>query len=99
MAGKGGSSKGGGPRSGGGPKGPERRIVQPNPTGGWDVAKPGAKRVSAHTDTQAQAMERARQILGNVGGGELTIKGKAGKIRDSDTVPPGNDPNPPRDTK
>ncbi len=97
MAGKSGG-KGSG-RSGGSPKGPERRIVQPNPERGWDVVKPGAKRASAHADTQAAAMQRGREILGNLGGGELTIKGKDGKIRDSDTVPVGNDPNPPRDTR
>ncbi|MCC7368731.1 MAG: DUF2188 domain-containing protein [Chloroflexi bacterium] len=100
MAGKGGSGKGGGGgRTGGKSKGPERRTVQARPGGGWDVVRPGGKRASAHTDTQVQAMQRGREILGNIGGGELTIKGKDGKIRDSDTVAPGNDPNPPRDTK
>jgi hypothetical protein len=36
-------------------------------------------------------------MLGNQGGGELTIKGRDGLIRSKDTVAPGNDPNPPRD--
>jgi hypothetical protein len=80
------------------PKGPERRIVQQNPNGGWDVVKSGYQRASSHADTQAEAIQRARDIIGNLGGGELTIKGRDGKIRDSDTVPPGNDPNPPKDT-
>lgn len=60
---------------------------------------PGADRASAVTGTQSAAIDRARDILGNDGGGELTIKGQDGRIRDSDTVRPGNDPNPPRDRR
>jgi len=41
----------------------DRHIVQ-NATGGWDVKAPGACRSSAHTDTQAQAIDRGRQIVG-----------------------------------
>ena len=61
----------------------------------WAVVKPGSDRVSALADTQRQAMDRAREILSNDGGGELVIHRPDGKIRDSDTVPPGNDPYPP----
>jgi hypothetical protein len=75
------------------------REVVPNPDGGWDVKKPGASRSSAHVETQAAAVDRARQILRNDGGGEVRIHGRDGKIRDSDTVSPGNDPNPPRDRR
>lgn len=76
-----------------------RRIVQRRPDGDWEVKKPGADRASAITSTQSTAIDRARDILGNDGGGELTIKGENGRIRDSDTVRPGNDPNPPRDKR
>ena len=76
----------------------ERHVV-PNPDGGWDVRAPGAGRSSAHTDTQSNAIDRAREIVGNVGGGEVVIHRPDGRIRDSDTVPPGHDPFPPRDTK
>jgi len=31
--------------------------------------------------------------------GEIRIHGRDGKIRDSDTVAPGDDPHPPRDRK
>lgn len=79
--------------------GANRRIIQQRRDGDWEIKKPGADRASAITDTQSAAIDRARQILGNDGGGELTIKGTDGKIRDSDTVPPGNDPNPPRDRR
>ncbi len=76
-----------------------RRHVTPDPDGGWNVTAPGATRRSAHTDTQAQAVDRARDIVRNAGGGEVVIHGRDGRVRDSDTVFPGNDPNPPRDRK
>lgn len=73
------------------------RHVVPNPAGGWDVVKPDAERASSHHDTQQQAIDRGREIVHNLGGGELRIHGRNGQIRDSDTVAPGNDPYPPRD--
>jgi len=75
------------------------RDVVPNPNGGWDVTKPDSRRASAHTDTQAAAIDRAREIVTNAGGGEVRIHGRDGRLRDSDTVGGGNDPNPPRDRK
>lgn len=76
-----------------------RRHVVPGENGGWDVRKPGASRASAHTDTQAEAIGRAKEIVSNAGGGEVRIHGRDGQIRNSDTVAPGNDPFPPRDKK
>ena len=75
------------------------RHVTPHPDGGWQVTKPGSDRASARTDTQADGIDRAREILGNDGGGEIVIHRPDGRIRDSDTVAPGHDPNPPRDRK
>lgn len=75
------------------------RHVVPNPDGGWDVEAPGAGRASAHKPTQAEAIDRAREIVSNSGGGEIVIHGRDGRIRDADTVSPGNDPNPPHDKK
>jgi Uncharacterized protein conserved in bacteria (DUF2188) len=68
------------------------RHVVPNSDGGWDVEKPGSSRASAHTDTQAAAQARAREIIGNQGGGEMLTHGKNGAIRAKDTITPGNDP-------
>jgi hypothetical protein len=79
--------------------GANRRIVQQREDGRWEVKAPRVDRASVITDTQSAAIDRARGILSKVGGGELTIKGTDGKIRDSDTVAPGNDPNPPRDRR
>lgn len=80
-------------------KGNERRHVVANPEGGWDVKKPGSSRASAHTATQQEAVDRAREIVRNQGGGEVRIHGRDGRIRDSDTIAPGNDPYPPRDKR
>ncbi|MGV0787645.1 DUF2188 domain-containing protein [Mycolicibacterium sp. XJ2] len=77
-------------------QGTNARHVVPNPKGGWDIKKPGGSRSSGHTDTQKQATERAKEIVGNGGGGEVRIHGRDGRIRDSDTVKPGNDPHPPK---
>jgi hypothetical protein len=73
-----------------------RRIVSPNPTGGWDVNKPGASRASSHHANQAEAQAAGRRYLGNEGGGELITQGRNGRIRDKDTVSPGHDPYPPK---
>lgn len=75
------------------------RHVVPNPDGGWDIKKPGASRSSGHADTQSAATRRAKEIVRNRGGGDVRVHGRDGKIRDSDTVPPANDPFPPRDKK
>lgn len=80
-------------------KGSTTRHVVVNPKGGWDVKMPGSDRATAHADTQDAAVERAREIVRNGGGGEVRIHGRDGRIRDSDTVPPGKDPHPLRDTR
>lgn len=79
--------------------GKNQRHVVRNPSGGWDVKKPGSDRASSHHDTQTDAEARAKEIVGRSGGEEVVIHDRQGKIRDSDTVPPGNDPNPPKDTR
>lgn len=75
------------------------RHVVPDPDGGWNVVKPRSDRASAHLDTQREAVDRARTIVTNLGGGEVRIHNRNGQIRDSDTVGGGHDPNPPRDTR
>ena len=75
----------------------ERDVVQ-HPDG-WAVKGPRAQRASSVHGTQAEAERRAKQIVHNLGGGEVRIQGRNGKWRDSDTVAPGNDPSPPRDKR
>ncbi|WP_328299186.1 DUF2188 domain-containing protein [Streptomyces sp. NBC_00435] len=59
---------------------------------GWAVTRPGSDRASAVLPTQAEAIERGKQILANDGGGELRIRGANGQVREQNTVAPGRDP-------
>ncbi len=74
-------------------------ISKDKELGQWRIKKEGAERISAFVTTQKEAEGLAKEFSANSGGGEVRIHGLDGKIRDSDTVAPGNDPNPPRDTK
>lgn len=65
----------------------------------WAVIGPKAKRASVVTKTQREAETRAKEIVKNRGGGEVRIQNRQGQFRDSDTVAPGHDPNPPKDKK
>ena len=65
----------------------------------WRITKEGADRASGFEDTQKAAEQEAKRLAGASGGGEVRIHRPDGPIRDSDTVAPGNDPNPPRDKK
>jgi hypothetical protein len=66
---------------------------------GWAVEKLDAGRASAVSRTQGEAEKRAKEIVHNLGDGEVRIQGRDGKWRDSGTVAPGNDPNLPKDKK
>lgn len=66
---------------------------------GWAVKKADADRASGVFGTQAEAERRAKEIVSNLGGGEVRIQGDNGKWRDSDTVAPGNDPRSSIDSK
>lgn len=65
----------------------------------WANKRNDADRASSRHETQKEAIEAAKRMIHNQGGGELTVKGLDGKIRSKDTIAPGNDPVPPRDTE
>ena len=73
------------------------RTVFRQTDGQWANKRNDAGRASSVHPTQREAEQAAKGMLHNQGGGELTIKGRDGKIRSKDTIAPGNDPNPPRD--
>lgn len=73
------------------------RTVYRREDGQWANKRNDASRASSLHRTQADAQRAARDMLKNQGGGELAIKGENGRIRSKDTIPPGNDPLPPRD--
>lgn len=45
---------------------------------GWAVSKPNAERASAILGTQAEAIERARELAGS---GTIHVQGRHGKFR------------------
>ena len=63
----------------------------------WINKRNDSDRASSVHDTQKEAITAANNMLRNQGGGELSIKGRDGRFRSKDTIPPGNDPNPPKD--
>ncbi len=77
-------------------KGRDRTVYRRN-DGKWANKRNDAERPSSTHDTQRDAVDTARTMLQNQGGGELTTKGRDGQIRSKDTIAPGNDPNPPKD--
>jgi len=78
---------------------PQDRTVYPCQHDKWCVKRNDANKASSLHNTQKEAEAAAREMLQNQGGGELTTMGRDGKIRSKDTIPPGNDPNPPKDTE
>ncbi len=75
---------------------PQDRTVSRRSDGTWENKRNDATKAGSVHDTQKQAQDAAREMLKNQGGGELATKGVDGKIRDKDTVSPGNDPHPPK---
>lgn len=88
--------------SGNSPPSSGRESSSPVPAGSdgkWENRRADDERASSLHPTQKEAVDSARKMLRNQGGGELTVKGLDGKIVSKDTIPPGNDPYPPRDTE
>lgn len=64
----------------------------------WKVTAPEKKTPTAAAPTQAKAEKEAKRQVAAAGGGEVKIHGTDGRIRDSDTVKPGNESSA-KDTK
>jgi len=75
------------------------RTVFRRPNGTWVNKRNDSTRASSLHSTQGDVVSTAKQQLTKSGGGELTVKGLDGKIRSKDTIAPGSDPFPPRDTE
>jgi len=71
---------------------PQDRTISQCDDGSWQNKRNDASRATSVHNTQVEAQAAARENLKNQGGGELTTLGTNGKIRDKDTVAPGNDP-------
>lgn len=74
-------------------------MVSQRPDGQWANKRNDAGKASSLHSTQAAAAAAAKQMLISQGGGELSVQGVNGRIRSKDTISPGHDPNPPRDTE
>jgi hypothetical protein len=72
------------------------RTVHKRPDGNWGNRRNGNERDTSVHPTQQAAIDAAKQDAAQQGGGEVTIQGRDGKFREKDTVPPGNDPHPPK---
>lgn len=77
-------------------KGRDRMVYQRD-DGKWANKRNDSSRASSLHNTQGGAEKSAKSMLTNQGGGELSVKGRNGRIRSKDTIAPGNDPCPPRD--
>ncbi len=75
------------------------RTVYRRDDGKWVNKRNDTSRASSLHDTQREAIDAAKKMLENQSGGELTTMGLDGRIRSKDTIAPGNDPLPPRDTE
>ncbi|HEY8108562.1 MAG TPA: DUF2188 domain-containing protein [Patescibacteria group bacterium] len=73
--------------------------VSGNRSDGYKVKAEGSAKSSSTHDTQGEAEQAAKQYAAAAGGGEVRIHRPDGSIRDSDTVPPAQDPYPPKDTR
>lgn len=76
-------------------KGRDRNIYKRGDK--WVNKRQDSDRASSLHHTQQEAVEVAREMLINQGGGELSIHGRNGAIRRKVTVGDGNDPFPPKD--
>lgn len=72
-------------------------VTRNRPEDNWKAKREGARRASGLFPSQQKAETGAKKIVRNSGGGEVVIHKPDGTIRDSDTIPSANDPNPPKD--
>lgn len=71
----------------------KNQHVMPHPDGGWQVKSEGDSSATLKTDTQAKAIDVAREIARNQKS-ELIIHARDGSIREKNSY--GNDPFPPK---
>ncbi len=75
---------------------PQDRSIYRRADGQWVNKRHDRGRATSLHDTQEAAYDAARTNLHNQGGGEISIHGVNGQIRDKNTIHPGNDDYPPQ---
>lgn len=71
-------------------------IVGPDGNSGWKTTRSGASRAGFTGATQAEVYEQVRDSLKGAAGGEISVQGRDGKIREKNTIAPKPDKNPPK---
>ena len=71
----------------------KNQHVTPHKISGWQVRDENNTRATVRTDTQAEAIQIAREIAKNQKS-EMLVHGRDGRIRERNSY--GNDPFPPR---
>jgi hypothetical protein len=71
--------------------------VVPNKDGGWDIIQESAKAGATSYERQRDAELAAKELVRNVGGGEVFIHSRSGRIKERNTV--GSDPYAPADRR
>lgn len=71
----------------------KNQHVTPHPDGGWQIKGAGNEKATKRTNTQAEAIQKAREIAKNQES-ELVIHRPNGQIRDKDSH--GKDSYPPK---
>jgi len=73
-------------------------VVKDAKAGDWKVKVEGNPKPVAKAPTQARAEGKGKAHVKDAGGGQVIIHNPKGRIRDADTVKPGNE-SPKKDTK
>lgn len=71
---------------------PQDRIIYQKENGKWANKRNDASKASSIHRTQNEAYKAAKKMSENQGGGEVSIKGRNQRIREKNTIKPGNDP-------
>jgi hypothetical protein len=61
-------------------------------TNGWAAKRVDAQRPASVSATQAQAYLAAKTFTSNAGGGDVSVHGRNGQIREKNTIRPASDP-------
>ncbi|HEU4706162.1 MAG TPA: DUF2188 domain-containing protein [Solirubrobacterales bacterium] len=64
------------------------RYVQQASNGRWEVVKEGHRRATAEGATKRDAVNTARKLVREEGGGEVLVLNRTGKIVEAATVRP-----------
>lgn len=74
----------------------KKADITQRPDGKWQSKVQGNEKASFVTDTQKEAYAKQRDSFAKGSGGEISVHGKDGKIREKNTISPMKDHFPPK---